>query len=100
MYNDQSQGPQGNAPLSTGLKWKYSFYSALAFFVVSSPQALELTNICLEWVGRLFGINSTRATSSGLLGGRSVWVSNGGMFVQSCVFMVVVFGLMKLPKDG
>jgi len=70
--------------LSDSLKWKYSFYSALLFFIISSPQIYKLTHKVL---GKFVKIaNDGCPTSFGLV-------------LHSFVYMVAVFGLMKLPKD-
>lgn len=70
--------------LSDSLKWKYSFYSALIFFIISSPQIYKITHRIL---------------------GKYVKIANGGcptavgLVLHSVVYMVALFGLMKLPKD-
>ena len=70
--------------LSDSLKWKYSFYSALLFFIISSPQIYKITHSIL---------------------GKYVKIANGGcptavgLVLHSVVYMVALFGLMKLPKD-
>ena len=70
--------------LSDSLKWKYSFYSALLFFIISSPQIYKINHRIL---------------------GKYVKIANGGcptafgLVLHSVVYMVALFGLMKLPKD-
>lgn len=70
--------------LPDSLKWKYSFYSALLFFIISSPQIYKITHRIL---------------------GKYLKIANGGcptavgLVLHSVVFMIALFGLMKLPKD-
>jgi hypothetical protein len=66
------------------LKWKYSFYSALVFFIISSPQAYILTQ---KLTGNLFSISADGCPTS------------LGLFLHTIVFMVALYGLMNLPKD-
>jgi hypothetical protein len=66
---------------SAGLKFKYSLYSALAFFLVANPVTFRVVN--------------------SLIGGIAV---NGcptslGLILHTVVFFGVVYGLMSLPKD-
>lgn len=63
-----------------GLKWKYSFMSALVFYILSSSDMYTLTNKILPTM------ENGCATSFGLL-------------LHSTVFMVVLYMIMKLPKD-
>ena len=67
-----------------GLKWKYSFYSALIFFVISSPQAYVLSQ---KLVGNLFALSGDGCPTS------------LGLFIHTIVFMIVLYGIMNLPKD-
>ncbi|MDA7573919.1 hypothetical protein N8751_01400 [bacterium] len=67
-----------------GLKWKYSFYSALIFFVISSPQAYVLSQ---KLVGNLFALSGDGCPTS------------LGLFIHTLVFMVALYGIMNLPKD-
>jgi hypothetical protein len=69
----------GGAKKSDLVKWKYSFYSALIFFIISNPELYKLTT-------KLFG--------------RSI-ASDGcarpvGLLLHSFVFMLIVFFLMKI----
>ena len=66
--------------LKDALKWKYSFYSALLFFVFSSPEMYKLTTHLLPTS------NNGCPTSLGLL-------------IHTVVFMLAIYGFMKLPKD-
>lgn len=67
-----------------GLKWKYSFYSALVFFVISSPQAYILTQ---KLAGNFLAISGDGCPTS------------LGLFLHTIVFMVALYGIMNLPKD-
>lgn len=70
--------------LSDSLKWKYSFYSALLFFIISSPQIYKITHHIL---GKYVNIAKNGCPSA------------VGLVLHSVVYMVALFGLMKLPKD-
>lgn len=74
----------GNNYLSLGLKAKYSFYSALVFFLISNPETYKLTQMLF---GGLF------VTS---VGGCPTPV---GLFFHSVLFFVVLLGLMLFPRD-
>ena len=67
-----------------GLKWKYSFYSALIFFVISSPQAYVLSQ---KLVGNLFTLSGDGCPTS------------FGLFIHTIIFMIALYGIMNLPKD-
>jgi hypothetical protein len=67
-----------------GLKWKYSFYSALVFFVISSPQAYVLSQ-------KLFG-NLLVLSGDGC-------PTSTGLFIHTILFMICLYGIMNLPKD-
>jgi hypothetical protein len=69
--------------LSEGLKFKYSLYSALLFFLVASPTTFRLSH-------RLFG-NSVSSP-----GGCPTAV---GFALHTFVFLVGLYGLMSLPHD-
>lgn len=70
--------------LSIGLKAKYSFYSALVFFLVANPETFKVTQMAL---------------------GNFVTIANGGcptpsgLFVHTIVFFVALLGLMMFPHD-
>jgi len=68
----------GGAKKSDLVKWKYAFYSALVFFIISNPELYRLTS-------RL----SSRIASDGCP--RPL-----GLVLHSLVFMVIVFALMKI----
>jgi hypothetical protein len=70
--------------LSLGLKAKYSFYSALVFFLVANPETYKITQM-------VFGTMFT--------------TSNGGcptplgLLLHTIVFFIVLLGLMLFPRD-
>jgi hypothetical protein len=73
-----------NGYLPLGLKAKYSFYSALVFFLIANPETFKVTQM-------LFGSLFT--------------VANGGcptpmgLFLHTGVFFFFLLGLMLFPKD-
>ena len=69
--------------LTEGLKFKYSLYSALLFFLVASPTSFRLT-------ARLFG--SAVASKGGC-------PTAVGFALHTFVFLVALYGLMSLPRD-
>jgi len=70
--------------LNFALKAKYSFYSALVFFLIANPETYKLTQ---------------------MLFGRLLTVANGGcptpsgLFLHTIVFFFALLGLMLFPKD-
>jgi hypothetical protein len=70
--------------LPIALKAKYSFYSALVFFLVANPETYKVTQM-------LFGSLFT--------------VSNGGcptplgLMLHTVVFFFILLGLMLFPRD-
>ena len=70
--------------LPLGLKAKYSFYSALVFFLLANPETYKLTQ-------SLFGFLFTVST-----GGCPTPL---GLFLHSILFFVVLLGLMLFPRD-
>ena len=70
--------------LSIGLKAKYSFYSALVFFLVANPETFKVTQMVL---------------------GSLVTIANGGcptptgLLVHTIVFFLALLGLMMFPQD-
>ena len=74
----------GNDYLSLGLKAKYSFYSALVFFLIANPETFRLTQMFF---------------------GSIVTLANGGcptpmgLFVHTILFFFVLLGLMLFPRD-
>ena len=69
--------------LTEGLKFKYSLYTALLFFLLGSPTAFRVSN-------RLFG--GAVSTSSGC-------PTAVGFALHTFVFLVALYGLMSLPQD-
>ena len=64
-----------------GLKFKYSLYSALAFFLVANPVTFKFVNSLIPGVA----INGCPTAF--------------GFILHSLVFFGVLYGLMSLPKD-
>ena len=70
--------------LPLGLKAKYSFYSALVFFLVANPETYKMTQ-------SLFGALFT--------------TSNGGcptplgLLLHTILFFIILLGLMLFPRD-
>jgi len=71
--------------LNVGLKIKYSFYSALVFFLVANPESYKLTQLLL---GGLVTIASTSGCPT-----------TSGFFIHTVVFFIVIAALMMLPRD-
>ena len=67
------------------LKAKYSFYSALVFFLIANPETFKVTQM-------LFGSFITLAN-----GGCPTPL---GLFFHTVVFFLVLLGLMLFPKDA
>jgi hypothetical protein len=67
------------------LKAKYSFYSALVFFLFANPE----TNLILQ---RFFGNFVTFITPGGA-------PTIHGIFISTALFFVTMLGLMLLPSD-
>jgi hypothetical protein len=67
------------------LKAKYSFYSALVFFLFANPE----TTMILQ---RFFGNFVTFLTPSG---GPTV----SGIFISTALFFLTMLGLMLLPNE-
>jgi hypothetical protein len=70
--------------LPIGLKAKYSFYSALVFFLIANPETFKVTQM-------LFGSLVTIAT-----GGCPTPM---GLFLHTGIFFLVLLGLMLFPRD-
>jgi len=70
--------------LSLGLKAKYSFYSALVFFLVANPETYKITQM-------VFG--SMFSTSNGGC------PTPLGLLLHTIVFFIVLLGLMLFPRD-
>ena len=73
------------AELNIGLKLKYSFYSALVFFLVANPETYMLSQL-------LFGRFLPIASSSGC-------PTTAGFFIHTLVFFIVMWALMMFPRD-
>ena len=70
--------------LPIGLKAKYSFYSALVFFLIANPETFKVTQM-------LFGSLITIA-----VGGCPTPM---GLFFHTGVFFLILLGLMLFPRD-
>jgi hypothetical protein len=66
------------------LKIKYSFYSALVFFLVANPEAYKLTQL-------FFGSYIPIATGG--------CPTTAGFFIHTAVFFVVIAALMMIPRE-
>jgi hypothetical protein len=66
---------------SEGLKFKYSLYSTLAFFLVANPITFKFVNSLILGVA----INGCPTAF--------------GFILHSIVFFGVLYGLMSLPSD-
>ena len=66
---------------SEGLKFKYSLYSALAFFLVANPVTFRFVNSFIAGVA----VNGCPTAF--------------GFMLHTLVFFVVLYGLMSLPSD-
>jgi len=71
--------------LNIGLKMKYSFYSALVFFLVANPETYILSQMAF---GRLFSVASSSGCPTTL-----------GFFFHTVVFFIVMVALMMFPRD-
>jgi hypothetical protein len=70
----------GGLKKSDKVKFKYSVYSALVFFLVSNPETYKLTSQFFgDWVAGSGGCPSA-----------------GGLFLHTVVFLAIVFFLMKI----
>jgi hypothetical protein len=70
----------GGLKKSDRVKFKYSIYSALVFFLVSNPETYKLTSSILgNWVA-----------------GPSGCPSPSGLFIHTAVFIALIFFLMKI----
>ncbi len=68
--------------LSTGNKIKYSFYSALVFFLIGNPETYKFTN-------SIFGNTADRDGSP----------SPFGFFLHTFLFFMTILALMAFPRD-
>ena len=71
--------------LNIGLKLKYSFYSALVFFLVANPETYK-------FMQSLFGSFIQIAAPSGC-------PTTAGFFLHTFVFFIVMVALMMFPRD-
>lgn len=74
----------GSGFLPIGLKAKYSFYSALVFFLVANPETYKVTQMLF---GGLFTVSN---------GGCPTPV---GLMLHTVVFFFMLLGLMLFPRD-
>ena len=66
------------------LKWKYSFYAALIFFIISGPEAYNVTQSLLG--------NFVQTSINGC-------PTSWGLTIHSVVFAIIMYIMMSLPKD-
>ena len=72
--------------MNIGLKAKYSFYSALVFFLIANPETYKLMNSVLSpFVGSL---SSPVGCATPL-----------GLFLHTILFFFVILALMMFPRD-
>jgi len=67
------------------LKAKYSFYSALVFFLFANPESFAVLQ-------RVFGQSVSIITSGGC-------PTIHGIFISTFLFFMTMFGLMLLPSE-
>lgn len=72
-------------PHRIALKAKYSFYSAVVFFLFINPETVSILHRALRGVMEVMG-------STGLL-------TVGGVFLLTGLFFVTMLGLMLLPNE-
>jgi hypothetical protein len=86
--SDPKQESNSSEPFTMNrilLKAKYSFYSALVFFLFANP---ETTNIFQNLVGKSIAL----ITPSGAL-------TMTGIFINTALFFLTMLGLMLLPSE-
>jgi hypothetical protein len=72
--------------MNIGLKAKYSFYSALVFFLIANPETYKLMNgVFAPFVGSL-------ANPAGC-------ATPIGLFIHTILFFFVILALMMFPRD-
>jgi len=89
----ESIAPIKNAVTSTatkfdknsGLKFKYSLYSALAFFLLASPQVFSFVNSLIGSFAKVSDLNGC-PTSFGLI-------------LHTIIFLGLLYLMMSLPRD-
>jgi hypothetical protein len=69
--------------MNLALKAKYSFYSALVFFLCANPETYKITN----WIFQGF-----LATTAGC-------PTSLGLFIHTILFFLVMMALMMFPRD-
>jgi hypothetical protein len=67
------------------LKAKYSFYSALVFFLFANPETYAILQ-------RIFGSTLSLITPSGA-------PTMHGVFIHTGLFFITMLGLMLMPSD-
>jgi len=71
--------------LNIGLKMKYSFYSALVFFLVANPETFKFSQM-------IFGKFLDIASAGGC-------PTAAGFFLHTFAFFLVMLALMMFPRD-
>ena len=71
--------------LNIFLKLKYSFYSALVFFLVANPEAYKLSQM---FFGHILQIASTSGSPT-----------TTGFLLHTVVFFIVIAALMMIPRE-
>lgn len=72
--------------MNIALKAKYSFYSALVFFLVANPETYKI-------IQKLFGgVIGDVASLAGC-------PTPLGLFIHTALFFVIILGLMAFPRD-
>ena len=72
--------------MNIALKAKYSFYSALVFFLVANPETYKI----IQWlIGRFIGTTASPAGCPTPL----------GLFFHTILFFFVMLALMMFPRD-
>jgi hypothetical protein len=72
--------------MNIALKAKYSFYSALVFFLVANPETYKI----IQWM--LGGFVGTIANANGC-------PTPIGLFLHTILFFFVMLALMMFPRD-
>lgn len=67
--------------LSTGLKAKFSFYSALLFFLIANPVTFKFTNSLMNGI-------ATNGCPTAF-----------GFLLHTVVFFLASYGIMTFPRD-
>ena len=72
--------------MNIGLKAKYSFYSALVFFLIANPETYKL-------------MNSLFSPIVGSLANQAGCATPVGLFIHTILFFFVILALMMFPRD-